>query len=73
MAITTICIWRLLPPPENLVLIEERPFEARDYTGGEATTLYQQLRQRAVVTSLSDVVETVSQILQGDNKLSEDA
>ena len=45
---------------ENLLLIEERPFDARDYTGGRAAGLYYRLRRRATVVSLSDLVEKVA-------------
>ena len=39
---------------------EERPFDARDYTGGKAAGLYYRLRRRATVVSLSDLVEKVA-------------
>lgn len=49
---------------EHLVLIEEGPFEARDYTGGKATKLYNQLRERGTTTSLSDLLDVVNRTVK---------
>jgi iron complex transport system ATP-binding protein len=56
----------------RLVLVEEGPFADRDFTGGKATALYQQMRQRAITTSLSGLVDAVAQVL-ASNPLSSSA
>ena len=53
---------------ENLVLIEEGPFEARDYTGGRAAKLYNRLRESGTVTSLSHMLEVVDRIVTGPDQ-----
>ena len=41
---------------ENLIIIEKGPIEDRDYTGGEATKLYRQLRANAALAEDSHAV-----------------
>jgi iron complex transport system ATP-binding protein len=43
----------------RLVVIEDGPFSDRDFTGGKATALYAEIRQRAVVTTVADLVDAV--------------
>jgi iron complex transport system ATP-binding protein len=40
---------------KNLIIIEQEPIEERDYTGGEATKLYHELKANAVVVKDSHV------------------
>ena len=47
----------------RLVVVEEGPFTDRDFTGGKATALYAEMRQRAIVTPLSGLVDAVRRAL----------
>ena len=50
----------------RLVLVEEGPFADRDFTGGQATTLYTRMRQRAIITTLSGLVDGVMRAMGGN-------
>lgn len=47
----------------RLVLIEDRPIEQRDYTGGAATALYSHLKSQAFCTNTADLKEALENIL----------
>ena len=48
----------------NLLLIEDEPIDARDYTGGRASKAYAQLRRRGRVTSDLALVDDVKLVLK---------
>ncbi|SFR46759.1 heme ABC transporter ATP-binding protein [Halogeometricum limi] len=45
---------------DHVVLVEERPFAARNYAGAAGERLYERLRERGVAVSPSDVLAAVS-------------
>jgi iron complex transport system ATP-binding protein len=47
----------------RLVLIDNRPIEERDYTGGAAAALYSQLKTRAFCTDTANLKEALKDIL----------
>ena len=48
---------------DALVLVEQRPFEERNYAGEEARRAYEALRERATVTTLDDAVGVVARLI----------
>ena len=46
----------------KLILVEDSDFTARDYTGGEASSIYSALRKRALVVRPKDLLKEISQL-----------
>ncbi|WP_122089583.1 heme ABC transporter ATP-binding protein [Halalkalicoccus subterraneus] len=44
---------------DSLILVEERPFEVRNYAGNEAAALYEEIRDRSAVVEGSEVLKAV--------------
>lgn len=50
---------------DELVIVEERPIEERNYTGVRGEELYLSLKQQAHVTSPGNLLETLDSVLEG--------
>jgi len=53
---------------ENLIIIEKEPIEERDYTKGEATRLYRQLRANATLVGDSHAALQILKSMEGQAK-----
>ena len=55
-----------LPPGQldSVVLVEERPFEERNYVGSEATRVYEEIRARGRVVDPSGVPTAVAESVE---------
>ena len=54
--------------PDRIVVVEERPFEDRNYAGERAARLYDDLRRRATVTAPDDLLGTVVESLESPER-----
>ncbi|SDY21011.1 ATP-binding cassette domain-containing protein [Halobellus clavatus] len=52
---------------DEVVLVEDRPFEERNYVGPAATEVYESLRERARVVESSDVLSAVTDAVDGSS------
>ncbi|MFC7222966.1 heme ABC transporter ATP-binding protein [Halalkalicoccus sp. GCM10025322] len=53
---------------DRLVLVEERPFDERNYAGKDAKRLYERLRSRAIVVDTGGVLGAVERAIAGDER-----
>lgn len=52
----------------SLVLVEERPFEERNYVGEQAKELYALLRTRSTVVESEDILDAVTNVVPDDGE-----